>query len=100
MARPSTKFTPKDSTPLLNHLHSAPPPPPEYQPLLQFRKDTVAHYLGVAPQYFYNILSGSKHPSKKLHNKIMELVKQIQSEMAVSESTLLDTVSGENGGRN
>jgi len=84
---------------LVSQLLSAPARPTEYEPLTHFRKDSMAHYLGVSPQYFYNILSGSKHPSKKLHNKIMALIEEIKAEQAhfnnhYDESALMDIVAG------
>jgi len=86
-------------TSLVNQLLAAPPAPPAYEPLRNLRKDTIARLLGVTPSYFYTILSGSKVPSQQLHNKIMELVRAVQFEMAQSknhdESALMDIVAGE-----
>ncbi|MBF0259491.1 MAG: hypothetical protein HQK62_11735 [Desulfamplus sp.] len=65
---------------LVLQLTQAPPLPKEYETLRKFRKDRVAQYLGVTPAYFYNILSGSKKPSEKLHSKMMELISDIESE--------------------
>jgi len=86
-------------TSLVNQLLAAPPAPPAYEPLRNLRKDTIARLLGVTPSYFYTILSGSKVPSQQLHNKIMELVKQVQAETDkksnhYDESALMEIVAG------
>ena len=84
----------KNSQSIINFLKSAPTPPKEYKTLinLKVRRDRMAHHLGITSSYLYNILSGSKTPSKRLHNKIMALIADVKAE---SESNLMDIVSGD-----
>lgn len=83
-----------NSKSIINFLKSAPEPPKDYLPLINLnaRRDRMAHHLGITSSYLYNILSGSKTPSKSLHHKIMELISDIKAE---SDYSIMDIVSGD-----
>jgi hypothetical protein len=88
-----------EKTSLVSLLRVPPPPPEEYRILSTLRLDTIAYYLKISPQYLSNIVSGTRRPSFALHNRIMDIVKQVESEMAQSqnrfnESALMDIVAG------
>lgn len=67
----------------LSELLSTPPVTPEQYQFLKdkkYRKDRIAQYLNITPAYFYNILSGSKTPSKSLHKRILALIAELKQE--------------------
>ena len=79
-------------TPTLDQLTQPKPRPPEYQVLTQFNKSHVAQCLDVNTNYLCSVISGYKRPSYKLHCKIMELIRKVEAEKAM-------TANGENGGQ-
>jgi len=103
--RKKTSILPTElpTTPIINRLSRRNTPPEEYRPLGPFSRTNLSLYLGVTAPYISNVLGGSKVPSKKLHNKIMELVKQVEAEKDKTsnhydESALMDIVAGNMAG--
>jgi hypothetical protein len=86
-----------EATPILAKLHSRPTPPPEYQVLRKYPRRSVSQCLGIAMGFWCNIINGTRPVSKRLHNKIMQLIQDIEQEKKISEAGLLETVEGEGG---